>query len=223
MPFGTARTSLRGARLLTSAAVGGEFSLEPAISPSPINARLYWEKAAVPRRPHASVAASRPAIGDTGRRSRAAEAARISQAASPFLLEDVEQWIASVRERPDLDGYVSDDQEGSVIGAAELRGIDLVHRQAEASFWLRRENWGRVTGFEGPPPADPDRVRPAPLNRVYAYHMARNPASGAVMAHCGFQSEGCLRERVWKLDRSEDAMPWSRLASDPLSGAEHAG
>ena len=44
------------------------------------------------------------------------------------------------------------------------------------------------------------------LNRVHAYHMVRNPASGRVLAdHC-FLVEGMLRERVRKWGVFEDSV-----------------
>ncbi|MGH8100539.1 MAG: GNAT family N-acetyltransferase, partial [Chthoniobacterales bacterium] len=140
---------------------------------------------------------------------------------SPFRLEDAKGWIGDVKERPDVDGYIiSSEIDGSLIGAAELRDINAEHRQAEVSFWLTPTTWGlgyascaltRLVqiGFET-----------HRLNRLYAYHMARNPASGRVMAKCGFHFEGCLRQRVWKLGRTEDAMLWSRLAVDPAPPKE---
>ena len=133
---------------------------------------------------------------------------------SPFLPADAEAWIALTLERSQVDGYVIADLEGSVVGAAELRDIDLQHRQAEASFWVTPAAWGR--GFASAALLHLTRIAfdHHGLNRVYAYHMARNPKSGRVMAKCGFQLEGRLRQRVWKLGRAEDVLLWSRLAAD---------
>ncbi len=143
---------------------------------------------------------------------------------SPFTLQDAKGWIASIESHPNTDGYlISREIDDLVIGAAELRDIDAEHRQAEVSFWLTPKTWGLgyassalvqlvQIGFE--------RHR---LNRIYAYHMARNPASGRVMAKCGFHFEGCLRQRVWKLGRTEDAMLWSRLVVDPAPPMERPG
>ena len=67
--------------------------------------------------------------------------------------------------------------EGWFCGLVEVRDIDREHSQGELSFWLAVEAWGRGYmsevvqavvryGFEG-----------LCLNRLYAYHMLRNPAS----------------------------------------------
>lgn len=135
---------------------------------------------------------------------------------SPFRPEDAEAWIALTLERSRVDGYViADDMEGSIVGAAELRDIEIEHRQAEASFWITPAAWGR--GFASAALLQLTQIAfdRHGLNRVYAYHMVRNPSSGRVMAKCGFQLEGRLRQRVWKLGRAEDVMLWSRLAADP--------
>lgn len=143
---------------------------------------------------------------------------------NPFRLDDAKAWIGSMNSLPNVDGYViSRDLDGSVIGAAELRDIDSEHRQAEVSFWLTPSTWG--LGYASSALMQLVKIGFARhgLNRIYAYHMARNPASGRVMAKCGFHYEGCLRQRVWKLGRTEDAMLWSRLAVDPAPSIERPG
>ena len=157
---------------------------------------------------------------DARRLARAADDPAIADSMillpSPFRQEDAEEWIAAVKERPDVDGYIIESQsDGSIVGAAELRDIHLEHRQAEASFWLTPASWGRGYGSAAVLQLTKIAFENHGLNRVYAYHMARNPASGRVLAKCGFQLEGRLRQRVWKMGRTEDAILWSRLASDP--------
>ncbi len=52
------------------------------------------------------------------------------------------------------------------------------------------------------------------LNRICAYHMARNPASGRVLAKIGFSQEGLLRQRVRKWGVFEDVIICALLRSD---------
>ena len=52
------------------------------------------------------------------------------------------------------------------------------------------------------------------LNRVYAHHMVRNPASGRVLAKLGMYNEGLLRQRVRKWGRFEDVMVYAALRDD---------
>lgn len=105
-------------------------------------------------------------------------------------------------------------EEGSFCGLVELRDIDREHSQGELSFWLAVEAWGRgymsnivqtvvQYGFEA-----------CNLNRLYAYHMTRNPASGRVLEKNGFKQEGLLRQRVRKWGQFEDVALWAILRQD---------
>ena len=52
------------------------------------------------------------------------------------------------------------------------------------------------------------------LNRLYAYHMVRNPGSGNVLRKNGFLQEGVLRQRVRKWRVFEDVKLWAILQKD---------
>ena len=52
------------------------------------------------------------------------------------------------------------------------------------------------------------------LNRLYAYHMLRNPASGKILEKNGFTQEGLLRQRVIKWGRFEDVALWAILRKE---------
>jgi len=52
------------------------------------------------------------------------------------------------------------------------------------------------------------------LNRLYAYHMTRNPASRRVLEKNGFRKEGVLRQRVRKWGKFEDVALWAFLRED---------
>ncbi len=99
-------------------------------------------------------------------------------------------------------------------GLVAVREIDREHSQGELSFWLAVEAWGRgyMTeviqavvryGFVG-----------IGLNRLYAYHMLRNPASGRVLQKNGFKQEGLLRQRVRKWGQFEDVALWAILRQE---------
>ena len=101
--------------------------------------------------------------------------------------------------------------EGCFCGLVEIRDIDREHSQGELSFWLAIDAWGRgymsevvnavvQYGFDG-----------LGLNRLYAYHMTRNPASGRILEKNGFKQEGLLRQRVRKWGQFEDVTLWAIL------------
>ncbi len=52
------------------------------------------------------------------------------------------------------------------------------------------------------------------LNRLYAYHMVRNPGSGKVLRKNGFIQEGVLCQRIRKWDVFEDVQLWAILRQD---------
>lgn len=142
---------------------------------------------------------------------------------NPFTREDADVWIAAIRDRSGTDGYlIESNDDGSIVGAAELRDFDRQHRQAEVSFWLTPLVWG--TGCAAAALTDITRIAFVEhgLNRIYAYHLARSGATGRVMMKCGFHLEARLRQWAWKDGRGEDAILWSRLVGDPEPSAEAA-
>lgn len=105
-------------------------------------------------------------------------------------------------------------------GMVEVRDIDSEHHQAELSFWLARIARGQGYMAEALPVMLDYAFRDCGLNRVYAYHMVRNPASGRVLANLGFQQEGILRQQVRKWDIFEDVVIQALLRRDWLAYRE---
>lgn len=137
----------------------------------------------------------------------------------PYSEDYARQWLARARlEEQRGEGVhfaICEAVEDLLVGAIELRAIDTDHQQAELSFWVGVDRWGwgyateaaaRVLGYGF------NQLR---LNRIYAHHMLRNPASGAVLARLGLQREGILRQRVKKWGVFEDVALWAILRDDP--------
>jgi RimJ/RimL family protein N-acetyltransferase len=101
-----------------------------------------------------------------------------------------------------------------LCGLIEVRDIDREHSQAELSFWLAVEKWGQGYMSEAVQAAVRYSFKDLGLNRLYAYHMLRNPASGRVLDKNGFKQEGLLRQRVRKWGRFEDVALWAILRQD---------
>lgn len=102
----------------------------------------------------------------------------------------------------------------SFFGLVEVRDIDREHSQAELSFWLTPEVWGQGYMSEVVRAVMRYLFEDLGLNRVYAYHMMRNPASGRVLEKNGFKQEGLLRQRVQKWGQFEDVLLWAILRQD---------
>lgn len=52
------------------------------------------------------------------------------------------------------------------------------------------------------------------LNRVYARHLAKNPASGKVMEKIGMKYEGLLRQHVKKWGEYQDLVCYGLLKDE---------
>jgi len=91
-----------------------------------------------------------------------------------------------------------------LVGTAGLRDIDYEHGQAEMGFWIAVDSWGLGYATEGAQGLLQFGFETLKLNRIYAHHMLRNPASGRVLQKVGMMKEGVLRERVRKWGTFED-------------------
>jgi len=99
-------------------------------------------------------------------------------------------------------------------GLVEIREIDHEHMQAELSFWLGVDAWGQGCMSEILQPVVRYSFKGLGLNRLYAYSMLRNPASGRVLEKNGFKQEGLLRQRVRKWNKFEDVALWAILQQE---------
>jgi [ribosomal protein S5]-alanine N-acetyltransferase len=99
-------------------------------------------------------------------------------------------------------------------GIVEIRDIDREHCQAELSFWLAVEAWEQGYMSEALKPVLRFGFETLSLNRLCAYHMVRNPASGKVLKKNGFVQEGLLRQRVRKWGVFEDVVLLAILFDD---------
>ena len=99
-------------------------------------------------------------------------------------------------------------------GVIEVRQIEQEHSQAELSFWLAVEDWGQGYMSEVIRTLLQFGFEVLGLNRFYAYHMLRNPATGRVLEKNGFKQEGLLRQRVRKWGKFEDVALWAILRKD---------
>jgi RimJ/RimL family protein N-acetyltransferase len=138
----------------------------------------------------------------------------------PYSEQQAWQWIAGL---PDLlargKGVVFALQlkrDGLLTGTIGLRDIDPEHSQAELGFWLGVEYWRQGYATEAARAVVTFGFRELGLNRIYAYYMVRNPASGRVLAKIGMQQEGLLRQRVRKWGVFEDVVLMALLRQEWL-------
>lgn len=105
-------------------------------------------------------------------------------------------------------------KDGGLCGVIELRDIDREHSQGELSFWLAVEVWGKGYMSEALQAMVRYGLEVLKLNRLYAYHMLRNPATGRILEKNAFRQEGVLFQRVRKWGHFEDVALWAILRQD---------
>ncbi len=147
----------------------------------------------------------------------------------PYSLRMAEEWIAgqadSCAEEKSVVFAIELKSEGGLIGAIGLRDIDREHAQAEMGFWVGVEWWGEGYASEAARAVLCFGFGQLELNRIYAHHMIRNPASGRVLERIGMLREGLLRQRVRKWGIFEDVVLLAILRGEWVSdsGAQRGG
>ncbi|MCL7959647.1 MAG: GNAT family N-acetyltransferase, partial [marine benthic group bacterium] len=100
-----------------------------------------------------------------------------------------------------------------LVGAISLR-LDFEHARAELGYWIGLPFWGRGYATEAAVAMVGYGFNELGLNRIFAHHVARNPASGRVMKKAGFTHEGFHRAHVLKNGRFEDLHSFAILRAD---------
>jgi len=136
----------------------------------------------------------------------------------PYSVEQARQWIAGNVGMFDKGKFVvfGMDLKGerTLAGTIGLREIDSEHSQAELGFWVAVECWRRGYATEAAVAVVNFGFQQLGLNRIYAHHMIRNPASGRVLAKIGMKREGLLRQRVRKWGVFEDVVALAVLRTE---------
>ena len=136
----------------------------------------------------------------------------------PYSEEHARGWISRqaeiLREGKEIVFATVAKAKTQLIGTIGLRDIDREHCQAEMGFWIGVDWWGRGYATEAARAVIQFGFETYGLNRIYAHHMLRNPASGRVLEKSGMTSEGVLRERVRKWGIFEDVAALSILRKE---------
>ena len=136
----------------------------------------------------------------------------------PYSVEQAQEWIAthSAPQNPTTQMVfgITTRADGQLIGTMGLREIDTQHCHAEMGFWIGMEWWGNGYATEAAKAVVRYGFAELKLNRIYAQHMVRNPASGRVLAKIGMKGEGLLRQTVRKWGVFEDVVLMAILQDD---------
>jgi RimJ/RimL family protein N-acetyltransferase len=158
------------------------------------------------------------------------DAQRIRELASPFEIADTtghmphpylegmaEEWIRTheyeyVKHESAMFG-IALRETGEVIGAIGLT-IHPTSRRAELGYWIGVPYWNCGYATEAARAVIRFGFEALELNRVYASHFPRNPASGRVMQKAGMTFEGILREHFIRWNKPEDLVYYGILKSE---------
>ena len=136
----------------------------------------------------------------------------------PYPIGEAERYISlklNEREAGSSVTFIIEKKvEKGFCGLIEVRDIDHEHSQGELSFWLDIKAWGYGYMSEVVQVVVRYGFEVLSLNRLYAYHMLRNPATCRVLEKNGFRQEGLLRQRVRKWGQYEDVVLLAILRQD---------
>ncbi len=140
----------------------------------------------------------------------------------PHPYEDgmAEQWIGAHQGSFDRGEEVSLAitlrSDGTFIGDIGLR-LNLADDIGEMGYWIGKPFWNQGYGTEAAGAIIKYAFGVLGINRVYAAHFKRNPASGRVMQKIGMTHEGTLRQHVMKWGQYEDMEYYGILNSEYIS------
>lgn len=143
-------------------------------------------------------------------------AANVLPIPHPYELRMAEDWICRQEERfqsGEEVTYAITLISGSLIGSISLR-MNHEHEHAELGYWIGKPYWGQGFATEAAKAVINYGFSVLNLNRIYARHMKRNPASGRVMTKLGMEYEGCLRQHIKKWGKFEDIAVFSILREE---------
>ena len=137
----------------------------------------------------------------------------------PHPYEDgmAEQWIAHHQpqfEAGELANFAIVLRATRELVAAIGLVINRRFDRAELGYWIGRPYWNQGYCTEAGGAVLRYGFTELNLNRIHAYHLSRNPASGQVMEKLGMTREGFLRQHAKKWDNYVDLVEYGLLRQD---------
>ncbi len=146
----------------------------------------------------------------------------ISTIPHPYSLGRARDFLRASRrsaaEGSELAFAVTRKPESGLIGIISLRPQQ--GHSAETGYWMGVPFWGQGYMSEALGAIIRHAFCDLQLQRVYAWHIGSNPASGRVMQKAGMRREACLRQHVLHRGEVEDQVYYGLLRDEFLaSGA----
>lgn len=133
----------------------------------------------------------------------------------PYTRKDAEEFIASAGQ-PKENGLVlaiTNKVDNAFMGNIGIHA-NPEHHHAEIGYWLGKPYWGQGYMTEAVRRMIGLGFEKFDLNRIYAHHYTRNPASGRVLEKAGMTYEGVLRQHYFRFGAFEDVACYSILRSE---------
>jgi len=108
---------------------------------------------------------------------------------------------------------VCDKTTGNLLGCVGLTILSSHHR-ASLGYWFGVDYWGKGYCTEASKAVVSFAFSQLKINRIEAFHLTHNPASGAVMRKIGMLHEGTHRDYTLKNAKFCDMERYAILASD---------
>jgi RimJ/RimL family protein N-acetyltransferase len=105
-------------------------------------------------------------------------------------------------------------QEGTPVGSASIKNIDLEGRKAELGYWIAPESQGNGYATEAADLCLTHAFDELGLHKVWARTVEDNETSKRVLEKLGFQQEGVLQEHWYGFGRYVDEYRFGLLKSD---------
>ena len=136
----------------------------------------------------------------------------------PYSDAQTRRWIASTAEHfaalTSVEFGIQLNRGQALAGLIGLDHINPADSVAELWFIMAVPCWGKGYATEAAHSVIAFGFQRLGLNRVCAYHLVRNPASGRVLAKIGMKREGLLRQGVRKGKVFEDVVLMALLRED---------
>jgi len=135
----------------------------------------------------------------------------------PYKDGMAERWIREQKERyregRDVAFAVVPRRAKRLIGVIGL-GLAAQHSRAELGYWIGKPYWNRGYATEAAEAVLRYGFEALGLQRIWAAHFGRNPASGRVLEKLGMTCEGTRRQHVLKWGRFEDLVGYGILRTE---------
>ncbi len=135
----------------------------------------------------------------------------------PYPEGKAQEWIASCPERfekgVEVTFAITLREGGALAGAIGILP-NRDHDRADIGYWIGMPYWGRGFATEALRAVIAYGFDELGMNRIFAEHFTRNPASGRVMQKAGMRHEGTLRQMHKKWGEYVDSELYAILSSD---------